>query len=110
MNDILPPQLLRVALTKVIVNYLGIRGLLTADGRQFAGISYLLDVLPPSINSPSRPIAHLLVDIGTFEARVVVAVIGASIARQSIYHVGITFISDLDLDIAPLPIGCPMQF
>ena len=72
MNDILPPQLLRVALTKVIVNYLGIRGLLTADGRQFAGISYLLDVLPPSINSPSRPIAHLLVDIGTFEARVVV--------------------------------------
>eukprot|EP00956_Cyclotella_meneghiniana_P031356 scaffold82115_cov27-Cyclotella_meneghiniana.AAC.1 len=87
MNDMFPPQRLRVALANVILNYLGIGGLLMIDGGSFAGISYLLDgLLPPSINdAPSRPKAHLLVDIGTFEARVVMAVTGASMLQDT-YH------------------------
>jgi len=57
------------------------------DGGSFAGISYLLDgLVPPSINDPpSRPKAHLLVDIGTFESRVVMAVTGASMLQDT-YH------------------------
>lgn len=85
MNDMFPPQRLRVALTNVVLNYLGIGGLLIIDGGGFAGISYMLDGLPTSINSPSRPKAHLLVDIGTFEARVIVAVTGASMLQDT-YH------------------------
>ena len=79
MNDIFPPRHLRDALTNVILNYLGVGGLLLVNGGGFATIPYLLDALPPTMNASSQPKAHLLVDIGTYEARVVVSVAGSLI-------------------------------
>ena len=83
MNDIYPPRNLREALSNVILNYIGIGRLLLVNGGGFATMSYLLDGLPRSINAKSRTKAHLLVDIGTYEARVVVSVSGSSILENT---------------------------
>ena len=79
MNDMFPPNHLKDALNNVILNYLGVGGLLIVNGGGFATIPFLLDALPPTINASSQPKAHLLVDIGTYEARVVVSVTGSLI-------------------------------
>lgn len=73
MND--APLMFTEALNKVLLNYLNIGSLLLLNG--FRSLSYILEGLP-SVGE-GRPKAHLLVDIGTYEARVVVFVSGLSI-------------------------------
>ncbi|KAL3793530.1 hypothetical protein HJC23_007270 [Cyclotella cryptica] len=81
-NDLYPPRNFREALIRVLLNYLGVGGVLIVNGGAFAGISYLLEGLPPSIDL-SPPKAYLLVDIGTYEARVLVLVTGSSILAET---------------------------
>ncbi|KAL7480265.1 hypothetical protein ACHAW6_005951 [Cyclotella cf. meneghiniana] len=82
LNDIYPPRHFREALIRVLLNYLSVGGVLIINGGVFVGISYLLEGLPPSINA-SPPKARLLVDIGTYEARVVILVTGSSILVET---------------------------
>lgn len=83
MNDAFPPRNLQDALTNVVTNYLGIGGLLVVNGGGFATVSYLLDGLASRFNALSRPKAHLLVDVGTYESRAVVLVMGSSILERT---------------------------
>jgi len=87
-----PPRHFREALHRVLLEYLGVGGVWFVNGGVFESLYYLMEGLPPSLPSSGRPKAHLLVDIGTYEARVLVSVAGSSIltdthqATMSGYH------------------------
>mmetsp|Transcript_26804 Transcript_26804/g.56594 ORF Transcript_26804/g.56594 Transcript_26804/m.56594 type:complete len:455 (+) Transcript_26804:105-1469(+) len=81
VNDAFPPRCFREALHKVLLDYLGVGGVWFANGGVFESLPYLLDGLTTPTPSPTgvgRPRVHLLVDIGTYEARVKVCVEGCS--------------------------------
>ena len=79
INDTFPPVNFREALHKVLLDYLNVGGVWLVNGGVFEGLYHLLEGLPPKIPSLCKPKAHLLVDIGTYEARVAVSVAGSTI-------------------------------
>ena len=83
INDAFPPHHFQEALHRVLLDYLGLGGVWLANGGVFEGIYHLMEGLPPSLPSAGRPKAHLLVDIGTHEARIVVSVTGSSILEDT---------------------------
>lgn len=82
-NDIYPPSNFREALHRVLLDYLGVGGVRLASGGVFESLCYLLEGLPPPLGATGRPKARLIVDIGTFEARVSVAVTGSSVLEDT---------------------------
>lgn len=89
-NDVYPPRTFREGLLRVLLDYLGLGGVWMVNGGGFVSARYLLEGLPQpssleasSSLLQSRPKAHLLVDIGTYEARVVVSVVGGSILAET---------------------------
>jgi hypothetical protein len=80
MNDIFPPRHLREALLRVLLDYLNLGSVLLVNGGGFESMQYLLEGMNMSRNPlmTQQPKAFLLVDIGTNEARVAVAVPGSS--------------------------------
>lgn len=83
INDVFPPRHFREALHRVLLEYLGVGGVWLVNGGAFEALYYLLEGLPPSLHSLERPKAHMLVDIGTYEARVAVSVAGSSILQDT---------------------------
>ena len=84
INDIYPPINFHKALHTVLLNYLNVGSVWLVNGGVFEGIYHLLEGLPPSVPALGKPKAHLLVDIGTYEARVVVSVAGSSILGDTL--------------------------
>ena len=79
INDTFPPINFREAIHKVLLEYLNVGGVWLVNGGVFEGLYHLLEGLPPKILSLGKPKAYLLVDIGTYEARVAVSVAGSTI-------------------------------
>jgi hypothetical protein len=81
ISDTFPPRIFHEALHRVLLDYLSVGGVWFLKGGVFEGVYHLLEGLPPpSIPlSTGPPKAHLLVDIGSHEARVAVSVAGSSI-------------------------------
>ncbi|KAL7538051.1 hypothetical protein ACHAXR_008243 [Thalassiosira sp. AJA248-18] len=84
INDAFPPLRFREALHRVLLDYLSVGGVWLANGGVFEGLHYLMDGLPPTVPTSGRPKAHLLVDIGTYEARVLVSVAGSLILTDTL--------------------------
>ena len=81
MSDSSPPRIFHEALHRVLLDYLSVGGVWLLNGGAFEGAYHLLEGLPPPPSIPpwaGPPRAHLLVDIGTRESRVVVSVAGSS--------------------------------
>ena len=84
INDMFPPISFREAIHKVLLDYLNIGALWLVNGGVYEGLYHLLEGLPPSLPLLGKPKAHLIVDISTFEARVVVSVAGSSILTNTL--------------------------
>ncbi|KAL3766547.1 hypothetical protein ACHAW5_000782 [Stephanodiscus triporus] len=85
-SDAFPPRIFREALHRVLLDYLGVGGVWLLNGGAFEGVYHLLEGLPPPpslTSSAGPPRAHLIVDIGTHEARVAVCVAGSSILADT---------------------------
>ena len=83
INDAFPPRHFREALHRVLLEYLNVGGVWLVNGGVFESVYHLMEGLPPSLPSLGQPKAHLLVDIGTYESRVMVSVTGSSILADS---------------------------
>ena len=83
INDIFPPINFREAIHKVLIDYLNV-GAVWLNGGVYEGLYHLLEGLPPSLPLLGKPKAHLIVDIGTFEARVLISVAGSSILTDTL--------------------------
>ncbi|KAL7536622.1 hypothetical protein ACHAWF_005519 [Thalassiosira exigua] len=79
VNDIYPPRHFCEALNRVVLEYLGVGGLWLVKGGVFESFCYLIEGVSQQLSTPLLPKAHMLVDIGTFEARIMVTVTGSSI-------------------------------
>ena len=84
INDMFPPINFREAIHKVLLEYLNVGAVWLVNGGVYEGLYHLLEGLPPSLPLLGKPKAHLVVDIGTFEARVVVSVAGSSILTDTL--------------------------
>ena len=89
INELYPPQHFQEALHRVTLEYLNVGGVWLVNGGVFESLYYLLEGMPPPTSPSSlvvsgRPKAHLLVDIGTHEARIVVSVAGSSILLDTL--------------------------
>ena len=81
INDFFPPRTFTEALHRVLLDYLNVGSVWLLHGGVYEGLYHLLQGMPaPSIPSTVRTQAqaHLIVDIGTYEARVVASVEGSS--------------------------------
>jgi hypothetical protein len=92
INDTFPPRSFHDALHRVLLDYLSLGGAWLLSGGVFEGIYHLLEGMPLSLppaptgkSLVTPPIAHLLVDIGKYEARVVVCVAGMSILQDTLH-------------------------
>jgi hypothetical protein len=90
INDTFPPHSLHEALHRVLLDYLSLGSVWLLNGGVFEGIYHLLEGMPMSLTTTTKsvvkpPIAHLLVDIGKYEARVVVCVAGISILQDTLH-------------------------
>jgi hypothetical protein len=86
INDTFPPRSFHDALHRVLLDYLSLGGAWLLSGGVFEGIYHLLEGMPaPTKSLVTPPIAHLLVDIGKYEARVVVCVAGMSILQDTLH-------------------------
>lgn len=93
INDTFPPHSLHEALHRVLLNYLNLGSVWLLNGGVFESIYHYLEGLPKSLTTTTTttksvvkpPIAHLLVDIGKYEARVVVCVAGMSILPDTLH-------------------------
>lgn len=84
INDIFPARHFREALHRVILEYLGVGGVWLVNGGVFESMYYIINGMPSLMPSSGRPKAQMLVDIGTYEARVVVSVEGSSVLVDTI--------------------------
>ena len=92
INDTFPPHSLHEALHRVLLDYLSLGSVWLLNGGVFEGIYHLLEGMPMSLTTTTTtksvvkpPTAHLLVDIGKYEARVVVCVAGMSILPDTLH-------------------------
>lgn len=91
INDTFPPHSLHEALHRVLLDYLSLGSVWLLNGGVFEGIYHLLEGMPMSLTTTTTksvvkpPIAHLLVDIGKYEARAVVCVAGMSILPDTLH-------------------------
>ena len=84
INDMFPPIIFLEAIHKVLLEYLNVGAVWLVNGGVYEGLYHLLEGLPPSLPLLGKPKAHLIVDIGTFDARVVVSVAGSSILTDTL--------------------------
>ncbi len=81
INDFFPPRFFSEALHRVLLDYLNVGGVWLVNGGVYEGLYHLLEGMPPPFipsTGRAKAQAHLLVDIGTYEARVVASVAGSS--------------------------------
>jgi hypothetical protein len=72
------PHAFEGALHRVLLDYLGLGSVWLLNGGTFEGMHHVLEGLPPPLPQLGPPRAHMVVDIGTHEARVIVIVSGHS--------------------------------
>jgi len=95
INDIFPPMNFREAIHKVLLDYLNIGAVWLVKGGVYEGLYHLSEGLPPSLPLLGKPKAHLIVDIGAYEARVFISVAGSSILTDTLQTAAVGYTSFL---------------